>query len=448
LLVCGEKFTGMKTKTKQNKINIVTLGCSKNLVDSEKLMGQLKANNLSVVHDLDDPEARTVVINTCGFIGDAKKESIDTILQYVGAKENGLIDNLFVMGCLSERYKKELPQEIPEIDALFGVNDMEEIVRRLGADYKNELVGERLLTTPPHYAYLKISEGCDRTCSFCAIPLIRGKHRSKTMEELVVEAKNLVNNGVKELILIAQDLTYYGVDIYRKQALAELLDRIADIQGLEWIRLHYAYPASFPKDVLYLMKERENICNYLDIPFQHISDNVLRNMRRSVNSLQTNDLISSIRDIVPDITLRTTLLVGHPGENNEDFEQLLEFVRKTEFDRLGVFTYSEEEGTYAANKYQDVIPQETKDLRASRIMEIQEDISLKKNNSKIGKRIRIIIDRREGDYWIGRSKGDSPEVDNEVLIHYDKNIKEGNFYTIEIVGADNFDLYGMPLPKY
>ncbi len=436
------KFAGMKTKNKQNKINIITLGCSKNLVDSEKLMGQLKANNLSVVHDLNDPGARTVVINTCGFIGDAKKESIDTILQYVGAKENGQIDNLFVMGCLSERYKQELPQEIPEIDALFGVNDMEEIVRRLGADYKNELVGERVLTTPPHYAYLKISEGCDRTCSFCAIPLIRGKHRSKAMEELVAEARGLVNNGVKELILIAQDLTYYGVDIYRKQALSDLLKRISDIPGLEWIRLHYAYPASFPKDVLYLMKERENICNYLDIPFQHISDNVLRNMRRGVNSLQTNDLISTIRDIIPDITLRTTLLVGHPGENNEDFEQLMEFVKKTAFDRLGVFTYSEEEDTYAASKFQDIVPQETKDQRAARIMEIQEDISLQKNNSKIGEKLRIIIDRREGDYWVGRSEGDSPEVDNEVLVTYDKNMKEGSFCTIEVTGADNFDLYG------
>lgn len=445
MLVCVEKFAGMKTKNKQNKINIVTLGCSKNLVDSEKLMGQLKANNLNVVHDLDDPDVRTVVINTCGFIGDAKKESIDTILQYVGAKESGQIENLFVMGCLSERYKKELPQEIPEIDALFGVNSMEEIVRRLGADYKNELVGERLLTTPPHYAYLKISEGCDRTCSFCAIPLIRGKHHSKTIEGLVAEAKILVNSGVKELILIAQDLTYYGVDIYGKQALADLLRHISDIPGVEWIRLHYAYPASFPKDVLYLMKERENICNYLDIPFQHISDNVLRNMRRGINSLQTNDLILAIRDIVPDITLRTTLLVGHPGENNEDFEQLMEFVRKTAFDRLGVFTYSEEEDTYAANKFQDIIPQEIKDQRASRIMEIQEDISLQKNNSKIGKKFRIIIDRREGDYWVGRSEGDSPEVDNEILVHYDKNMKEGNFYTIEITGADNFDLYGQKI---
>lgn len=433
----------MKTKDKKNKINIVTLGCSKNLVDTEKLMGHLQSNDLQVVHESNDDDIKTVVINTCGFIADAKQESIDTILQYIEAKQKGIIDNVFVMGCLSERYKYDLQQEIPEIDAMFGVNNLEEIVKSLGADFKKELVGERVQTTPAHYAYLKISEGCDRTCSFCAIPLIRGKHKSRPIEDILTEAQKLSEKGVKELMLIAQDLTFYGVDNYKKQSLANLLERFSsDIPELKWIRLHYAYPASFPKDILSVMKENESICNYLDIPFQHISDNVLKHMRRGVNSSQTYDLITSIRENVPDITLRSTLMVGHPGETDKDFEQLIRFVEDVQFDRLGVFTYSEEEDTYAANRYKDAIPQHVKDERASRIMEIQEEISLEKNNAKIGKEYKVIIDRREGEYWIGRTEADSPEVDNEVLIKSDQKIKAGEFYQVEITSVDSFDLYG------
>lgn len=432
----------MKTKNKKNKINIVTLGCSKNLVDSEKLMGQLKGNNLQVVHDSNDSDIHTVVINTCGFIADAKQESIDTILQYVDAKQKGVIENIFVMGCLSERYKYDLQYEIPEIDVMFGVNNVEDIVKSLGADYRKELMGERLQTTPPHYAYLKISEGCDRTCSFCAIPFIRGKHKSRTQDEIISEAIKLVQNGVKEIMLVAQDLTSYGIDIYKKQALAELLGKLSDIPGLMWIRLHYAYPASFPKDVLKIMKERDNICNYLDIPFQHISDNVLRHMRRGINSSQTYDLIASIREFIPDITLRSTFLVGHPGEDELDFEQLIKFVEDTQFDRLGIFTYSEEEDTFAANRYKDTIPQSIKDERAAKIMGIQEKISLHKNETKINKCMKVIIDRKEGDYWIGRSEGDSPEVDNEILIPVVQELTLGKFYTVKINNVDNFDLFG------
>ncbi len=432
----------MRTKTKSNKINVVTLGCSKNLVDSEKLIGQLNVNNLQVVHDSNDSDARTVVINTCGFIGDAKKESIDTILQYVNAKEQGLIDQVYVMGCLSERYKNDLPKEIPEVDAMFGVNNLEDIVKTLGADYRSDLLGERAVSTPPHYAYLKISEGCDRTCSFCAIPLIRGKHKSRKLEDILTEARGLVSKGVKEIMLIAQDLTFYGVDIYKKQALADLLRQLSDINGLEWIRLHYAYPASFPKDVLQVMREKENICNYLDIPFQHISDKVLRNMRRGVNSTQTYDLINMFRKEIPNLTLRSTLLVGHPGEGEEEFQQLIDFVEKTRFDRMGVFTYSEEEDTYAAEKFKDSIPQEIKEERATRIMDLQEKISLEINESKVSKVYKTIIDRREGEYWVGRTEADSPEVDNEVLVQSEKDLKIGEFYQVEITSADNFDVFG------
>lgn len=432
----------MRTKKKSSSINIVTLGCSKNLVDSEKLMGQLKGSNLSVVHNSDTSDARTVVINTCGFIKDAKQESVDTILQYVNAKEEGLIDDIYVMGCLSERYKDVLPAEIPEVDKMFGVNNIEDIVKTLGGDYKTDLVGERMVSTPPHYAYLKISEGCDRTCSFCAIPLIRGKHKSVPKEQLVDEANSLAKKGVKELILIAQDLTYYGVDIYKKQTLGDLLNDLAEVKGIEWIRLHYAYPKSFPKDVLQIMRERKNICNYLDIPFQHISDNVLRNMRRGINSSQTYDLIKSFREEVPNLTLRTTLLVGHPGEEEEDFQQLVDFVKDVRFDRLGVFTYSEEEDTYAAINYVNQIPEEVKQERADRIMEMQEEISRELNQEKVGTTIPVIIDRKEGEYFIGRSEGDSPEVDNEILITSDRNIKVGEFCNIEVTSADAFDLYG------
>lgn len=432
----------MRTKKKTSSINIVTLGCSKNLVDSEKLMGQLKVNDLKVEHNSDTSNARTVVINTCGFIKDAKQESIDTILQYVDAKENGLIDDVYVMGCLSERYKDVLPQEIPEVDKMFGVNNIEDIVKALGGDFKKELVGERMISTPKHYAYLKISEGCDRTCSFCAIPLIRGKHKSKPKEELVSEAKSLAAKGVKELILIAQDLTYYGVDIYKKQTLGDLLKELSDINGIVWIRLHYAYPKSFPKDVLDVMRERKNICNYLDIPFQHISDSVLRNMRRGINSSQTYDLIKSFREQVPNLTLRTTLLVGHPGEEEKDFEELVEFVKKVRFDRLGVFTYSEEEDTYAAINYVNQVPEEVKQERANKIMQIQEEISLEKNQEKMGNIYKIIIDRLEGENFVGRSEGDSPEVDNEILIDSDSDLQIGHIYDVEITSADSFDLFG------
>ena len=433
----------MQTRKKASKINVVTLGCSKNLVDSERLLGQLKANELSVVHDSSDSDARTVVINTCGFIADAKQESVDTILEHVKAKQDGLLDQVYVMGCLSERYKDMLIKEIPEVDGIFGVNSLDEIVKTLGGKYKDELIGERVQTTLSHYAYLKISEGCDRTCSFCAIPLIRGKHKSKTKEDLVAETKELVKNGVKEIILIAQDLTYYGIDIYKGQELPDLLRKLSDIKGLEWIRLHYAYPTSFPNELLDVIKEKKNICSYLDIPFQHISDRVLRNMRRGVNSSQTYDLVDTFRREIPNLTLRTTLLVGHPGEEEEDFEELIKFVKYARFDRLGVFTYSEEEDTYAANNFEDTIPEEVKEQRASTIMEIQEQISLEINEAKVGNTFKTLIDRVEGEYFIGRTEGDSPEVDNEVLIKADgTNLNIGEFYSVNITSADAFDIYG------
>jgi ribosomal protein S12 methylthiotransferase len=435
----------MLTKKKPAKINVVTLGCSKNLVDSEKLLGQLKANELSVVHDAPDADARTVVINTCGFIADAKAESVNTILEHVKAKQEGLLDQVYVMGCLSERYKEMLEEEIPEVDGIFGVNSLDEIVKTLGGKYKDELVGERLQTTPGHYAYLKISEGCDRTCSFCAIPLIRGKHKSKTKEAIITEAEKLVEKGVKEIMLIAQDLTYYGVDIYKSQELPDLLRKLSAIKGLKWLRLHYAYPMSFPKGVLEVMRECDNICNYLDIPFQHISNEVLRNMRRGVNSSQTYDLIEMFRREVPNLTLRTTLLVGHPGESDQAFEELKEFVQKVKFDRLGVFTYSEEEDTYAAEKFEDTIVDEVKEERAAAIMEIQEQISLEKNEAKVGSVYKTLIDRVEGDYYVGRTEADSPEVDNEVLINIEakSEIKIGEFYDVQITSADVHDLYGV-----
>ncbi len=432
----------MKTKNKQHIINVVTLGCSKNLVDSEKLMGQINANNFKVIHNSNDLKARTVVINTCGFIQDAKQESINTILEYVDAKQKGYIDHVFVMGCLSERYKSDLLKEIPEVDAIFGVNNLSDIVKALGGVYKKELIGERTITTPDHFAYLKISEGCDRTCAFCAIPIIRGKHISVAKEDVITEAKSLVSKGAKELILIAQDLTYYGIDIYKKQVLADLLKELSDIQGVEWIRLHYAYPASFPKEVLKVVRERENICNYLDIPFQHISSNVLKLMRRGVNSAQTYSLIDMFRDEVPALTLRTTLLTGHPGEEQKDFEELVEFVEKVKFERLGIFAYSEEEDTYAAKNYADSIPQNIKEERASRIMELQEQISYEKNQEKVGTTQKVLIDRQEEEFWVGRTEGDSPEVDNEVLITTEKKLSIGNFFNIEITGADSFDLFG------
>lgn len=433
----------MQTKKKITDLHIVTLGCSKNLVDSEVLAGQLKAQELKIYHNDEQSKARNVIINTCGFIGDAKEESVNTILGYLEAKQAGELDNVFVMGCLSERYANELRNEIPEVDQYFGVKNINDIVNYLGYDYKENLLGERAVSTPAHYAYLKISEGCDRTCAFCAIPIIRGKHKSKPMEELVAETEKLVAKGVKEVILIAQDLTYYGVDIYKKQNLAELLEKLSDVKGVEWLRLHYAYPAHFPRDVIRVMKERENICNYLDIPFQHSSNNVLKGMRRNVTNHETYDLIRFIKQEIPDITLRTTLLTGFPNETEKDFEELVHFVKETQFDRLGVFTYSEEEDTFAARTLEDVVPEEIKQERSDAIMALQEEISLEKNQQKVGKTYKAIIDRVEGKSYIGRTEGDSPEVDNEVIIETEQELLPGHFIQVTIERAEEFDLYGV-----
>ncbi len=430
----------MKTKPNKHLINIVTLGCSKNLVDSEKLMKQFEANGLLIVHNDNSSGADTVVINTCGFIKDAKEESVDTILQFAKAKERGDIRSLYVMGCLSERYKTDLEKEITEVDQYFGTNNIQDIVRTLGYNYRQDLVGERILTTPSHYAYLKISEGCDRQCSFCAIPIMRGKHRSRPLKDIVVEARNLVNQGVKELILIAQDLSYYGIDIYRKQKLSELLLQLIDIENLEWIRLHYAYPVGFPREVLDIMKHHNTLCKYLDIPFQHISNPVLKKMRRSITQQQTYKLIQTIRESVPDITLRTTLMVGHPGEGLREFEELVEFVQKARFNRLGVFSYSEEEDTYGARNFTDSVPEGIKHERTEKIISVQREISCELNQLKVGTRLRIIIDRVENDYFVGRTEGDSPEVDNEIIIHSKNKLAVGEFYNATITGADDFDL--------
>jgi ribosomal protein S12 methylthiotransferase len=422
---------------------MVTLGCSKNVVDSESLLRQLQVNRIHVSHNTDLGSARIVVINTCGFIRDAKQESIDTILKYIRAKEEGLIDHVIVMGCLSERYKKELEGEIPDVDKYFGVNDLESIIKHLGLSYKRNLLGERLLTTPKHYAYLKISEGCDRNCSFCAIPLIRGKHVSRTIESLIKEAKFLVGKGVKELILIAQDTTRYGIDIYHQQALPDLLIALSEIKGIEWIRLHYAYPAGFPRKVIKVMKERENICKYLDIPFQHNSDLMLKKMKRGHSQKQNYTLIDDIRKQIPDITLRTTLITGHPGETKREFDELRKFVERVEFDRLGVFTYSEEEGTLAAKIYKDHIAEKVKKERAENLMLLQQEISMKLNIRKIGSSVKVIIDSKEGAYYLGRSESDSPEIDHEIMIPvHHKQLITGSFYNACITGAEEFDLYG------
>ncbi|MCB2196043.1 MAG: 30S ribosomal protein S12 methylthiotransferase RimO [Bacteroidetes bacterium] len=431
----------MKTKALKT-VNIITLGCSKNLVDSESLLRQLESNGYKVLHDSNQP-AEIVVINTCGFINDAKQESIETILQFENLRKSKKIEKLFVFGCLSERYKEELETEIPVVDQYFGVYNIKELVESIGAHYKNELVGERHLTTPKHYAYLKISEGCDRTCSFCAIPLIKGKHKSRPIEELVSESKFLISKGVKEIILIAQDLSYYGIDLYKKFALAELIDKLSDLKGLKWLRLHYTFPAKFPMDVIDIMKSKTNICKYLDIPVQHISDKLLQNMRRGITKQQTYDLIDFFRKEIPDMTLRTTLLVGHPGETDEDFNELIEFVRYAKFERLGVFTYSEEENTYSAKHFKDDIPFSIKQARMDEIMEVQREISNSLNTNKIGKVFKVIIDRKEGDYYVGRTEYDSPDVDNEVIIKSEKKkLRLGNFYKVKITGAEDFDLIG------
>ncbi len=424
------------------KINIITLGCSKNLVDSENLATQINDKNIEFTFDEFTFDADTVVINTCGFIADAKEESINTILEFAKAKTEGKIDNLYVMGCLSERYKDELSKDIPEVDKYFGVNDMKEIVEQLKVDYKKELFGERVISTPSHFAYLKISEGCDRTCAFCAIPLIRGKHVSVPMDLLISQAKNLAKNGVKELILIAQDLSYYGLDIYKKQKLPELVEKLSEIKGLEIIRLHYAYPANFPDDILRVMREKNNVAKYLDIPFQHISDSVLKRMKRRHDGKQTRDLIRKLRKEIPDIAIRTTLLVGFPGETEKDFEELKEFVKEMRFDRLGVFTYSEEENTYGGDNYEDDVPEEVKQARADEIMEIQQQISFEINQEKVGKTLNVIIDKETEDYFVGRTEFDSPEVDNEVLIPKKKELLIGNIYNVKILSAEEFDLYG------
>ncbi len=427
---------------KKNTVDIITLGCSKNLVDSEKLMKQLEANGYKVTHDSEQPQGEIAVINTCGFIGDAKEESINMILEFCQAKEEGNLKKLYVMGCLSERYLKELQVEIPQVDKFYGKFDWNELLTDLGKTYHVECAIERHLTTPGHYAYLKISEGCDRKCSYCAIPIITGRHVSRPMEEILDEVRLLVAKGVKEFQVIAQELTYYGVDLYKKQMLPELIERMAQIQGVEWIRLHYAYPAHFPKDLFRVMRENANVCKYMDIALQHISDNMLTKMRRHVSKADTYELIESFRKEVPGIHLRTTLMVGHPGETEQDFEELKEFVRKARFDRMGAFAYSEEEGTYSAETYEDEIPQEVKQARLDELMEIQQGISAELSQLKIGKTFKVIIDRKEGDYYIGRTEFDSPEVDPEVLIKDEgQQLEIGSFYQAKVYDADDFDLY-------
>ena len=433
----------MKTKTlRKNKVNVVTLGCSKNIFDSEVLMGQLRANEYDVEHESQKGDAAIVIINTCGFIENAKQESIDTILQFVDAKDQGLVEKVYVTGCLSERYKPDLEKEIPEVDAWFGTRDLPRLLKTLKADYKHELVGERILTTPQHFAYLKISEGCDRPCSFCAIPLMRGKHISTPIEQLVKQAETLAKNGTQELILIAQDSTYYGLDLYGKRNLAELMQHLAAVDGMRWIRLHYAFPSGFPEDVLDLMRDTPNICNYLDMPLQHISDNMLKSMRRGTTKQKTIDLVNKIRDKVPDITLRTTLITGYPGETEQDHEEMLRWVEDTRFDRLGVFTYSHEENT-SAFTLEDNVPAEVKQARAEAVMEVQSGISYDLNQQRVGKTFDVLIDRKEGDYFIGRTEADSPEVDNEVLVPAKDNyLRIGHFTKVLIEKAEEFDLYG------
>jgi ribosomal protein S12 methylthiotransferase len=431
----------MKTKGNRNtKVNIVTLGCSKNLVDSEVLLTQLRGNGIDAVHESASDDANVVVINTCGFIDNAKQESIDTILRYVDAKEEGIVDKVFVTGCLSQRYKDDLEKEIPEVDAWFGTRDLSRFLKVFKADYKHELVGERILTNPSHYAYLKISEGCDRPCSFCAIPLMRGNHQSRPIEELVLEAKNLAKNGTKELLIIAQDSTYYGLDLYKKRNLSELLKNLSDVEGIDWIRLHYAFPAGFPLDVLDVMAERPNICNYLDIPLQHGSTRMLQQMRRGITREKTEELLHTLRDKVPGIAIRTTMIAGHPGETEEDFLEMMTFIEKSRFERLGIFNYSHEENTHS-HSMKDDVPAETKQQRADAVMELQQNISLEINQGRIGKTLKVIVDRKEGGNFIGRTEYDSPEVDNEVLIDAkDTYLRIGDFVNVTITDATEFDL--------
>ena len=427
---------------RKNTIDIITLGCSKNLVDSEKLMRQLEANGYKVTHDSPRPQGEIAVINTCGFIGDAKEESINMILEFCEAKEVGRLKKLYVMGCLSERYLKELEVEIPQVDKFYGKFNWNELLADLGKAYQPEIAIERTLTTPKHYAYLKISEGCDRSCAYCAIPIITGKHVSRPMEEIIKEVELLVSEGVKEFQIIAQELTYYGVDLYKSQKLPELIEKIAQVPGVEWIRLHYAYPTHFPEDLFRVMRENANVCKYMDIALQHVSDNMLTKMRRHVSKAETYALIDKFRKEVPGIHLRTTLMVGFPGETEEDFNELKEFVQKARFDRMGAFAYSEEEGTYAAEAYEDSIPSEVKQARLDELMSIQQGISAELSAAKVGQEMRVIIDRKEGEYYIGRTQFDSPEVDPEVLIKSEgKRLFTGHFYNVLITDADDFDLY-------
>lgn len=434
----------MKTKTyQQDKVNVITLGCSKNMVDSEVLMHQLQANDYEVVHDSNDEDANIVIVNTCGFIDLAKEESINTILQYADVRARGEIDKLYVTGCLSQRYKDNLEAEIPEVDAYFGTVELPALLEKLEADYKHELVGERILMTPPHYAYLKISEGCNRTCSFCAIPLMRGKHISKSIEALVAEAKGLAKQGVKELMLIAQELTYYGLDIYKRRALAELLEALNEVEGIEWIRLHYAYPSKFPSEVFDAMRRLPKVCNYIDMPLQHANNAVLKRMRRQITQEETVALIEEARAKVPNLAFRTTLLVGFPGETEEEFQDLLDFVRRMRFERVGVFQYSHEENT-SAHDLEDDVPAEVKEQRAAAVMEVQQDISWEENQTKIGQQFKVLFDRVEGEFFVGRTEYDSPEVDNEVLVKTaDAYVRIGDFAWVEITEATDYDLYGV-----
>ena len=431
----------MQTKSKE-KINIVTLGCAKNIVDSEVLLTQLKGNDKMAYHQRDDINPDIVIVNTCGFIDNAKQESIDTILSYAKKKETGSIKKLFVTGCLSQRYKENLEKDIPEVDGFYGTRDLPELLKNFQAKYRNELLGDRVITTDSHYAYLKISEGCDRPCSFCAIPIMRGKHRSKTIEDLVLETKNLVRNGVKEIMVIAQDSTYYGLDIYGKRKLPELLKTLSDIEGLDWIRVHYAYPSGFPLEIIKVMRDRENICNYLDIPLQHGSTEILKLMRRGITREKTDALIKDIRDINPEISIRTTLIAGHPGEEERHFQEMYEFVERNRFDRLGVFTYSHEEGTHS-HSYEDDVPETLKRKRYNQIMSLQQDISHELNNKKIGKTFKVLIDRGDKNNYFGRTEFDSPEVDNEVIIPAeDFHLRVGEFYDVQITSASDYDLIG------
>jgi len=432
----------MKTRTlKKDKVNIITLGCSKNLVDSEVLSGQLLANDIDVVHENRKKDHNIVIVNTCGFIDKAKAESVNTILEQVELKKKGKLDKVYVTGCLSERYRNNLEAEIPEVDAFFGTMELPQILKRFEADYKSELVGERLLSTPSHYAYMKISEGCNRTCSFCAIPLMRGKHLSKPIEELVAEAKMLVKRGVKEVMLIAQELTYYGLDLYKKRDLPRLLHALADVEGLEWIRLHYAYPSKFPLEIIDAIRERDNICNYLDMPLQHAADDMLKAMKRQITREEMNVLISEIRERIPDICLRTTLIAGYPGETEDDVEELKSFLQQHRFDRVGIFTYSHEEGT-SAYDVEDDVPQEVKEERAREVMEVQQEISYEKNQEKLGREFKVLIDKKEAGRYLGRTEFDSVEVDNEVIVHANRTLRPGDFVQVKIIKAYDFDLEG------